>query len=75
MDDPDYVPPRDLPGDYAILRSVGTLLFDRGRRWRWDGHAWQPIVTPTTVRGLSVNATIVDELARFIGNVMDDEAS
>lgn len=36
-------PPRDLPGDFAVIRSVGALHEWGGRRWRWDGRDWQLI--------------------------------
>jgi hypothetical protein len=52
MDEDDERPPRDFPaerpyGDFAVIRSAGTLRYWRGRPWRWDGHDWQPVPPAT----------------------------
>lgn len=36
-------PPRDLPPDYAAIRSVGAMRIWGGSLWRWDGREWQRV--------------------------------
>jgi hypothetical protein len=45
--DADDQPPRDFPeeGSFAVTRTFGSLRVWGDRRWRWDGHDWQPVVS------------------------------
>lgn len=71
MSGPSEPPPRDLPGDYAVIRSVGAMLFrwdGWDGPWRWDGRDWQPCATPQP----RSERDIVPELAEFLRTVMED---